>query len=404
MKKKILIRGPVLSQSGYGEQARFALRALRSREDLFDIYVQPTRWGQTGWLWENTEERRWMDERITKTAHYTREGGVIDISLQVTIPNEWENLAPINIGYTAGIESDKVAPEWIHKSSEMDRIIVVSNHSKKVFKNTTATVENKITGMKTKIETKTPIDSVGYAIRTTNPEPITNFNPEYDFNFLCVSQWGPRKNFQKTVQWWVEEFHDQKLGLVLKTSIANNSYIDRMKTEELVQGVLSKYENRKCKVYVLHGDLSDGQMSWLYQHDKVKCLVNIAHGEGFGLPMFEAAQNALPVMTVGFSGQMDYLNQNGKEYYTKVDHEMKEINKDAVWPGVLQEESKWAFADQGSYKMQLRKVRKNWKSAKKKAEKLQTIVNENYTEKNVYEKFCNSIIKTFSEEQVNEIK
>ena len=41
MKKKILVRGPVLSQSGYGEQARFALRSLRSREDLFDIYVQP---------------------------------------------------------------------------------------------------------------------------------------------------------------------------------------------------------------------------------------------------------------------------------------------------------------------------------------------------------------------------
>ena len=41
MKKKIFVRGPVLSQSGYGEQSRFALRALRYREDLFDIYIQP---------------------------------------------------------------------------------------------------------------------------------------------------------------------------------------------------------------------------------------------------------------------------------------------------------------------------------------------------------------------------
>ena len=38
MKKKILVKGPVLSQSGYGEQAGFALRALKCREDLFDIY------------------------------------------------------------------------------------------------------------------------------------------------------------------------------------------------------------------------------------------------------------------------------------------------------------------------------------------------------------------------------
>ena len=40
MNKKILLRGPVLSQSGYGEQARFALRSLRSKEDLFD-WVDP---------------------------------------------------------------------------------------------------------------------------------------------------------------------------------------------------------------------------------------------------------------------------------------------------------------------------------------------------------------------------
>jgi len=39
MRKKILLKGPLLTRSGYGEQARFALRALRSREDLFDIYI-----------------------------------------------------------------------------------------------------------------------------------------------------------------------------------------------------------------------------------------------------------------------------------------------------------------------------------------------------------------------------
>ena len=38
MRKTIILRAPVLTRSGYGEQSRFALRALRSREDLFDIY------------------------------------------------------------------------------------------------------------------------------------------------------------------------------------------------------------------------------------------------------------------------------------------------------------------------------------------------------------------------------
>ena len=67
MKKKIFVRGPVLSQSGYGEQARFALRCLRSREDLFDIYINPINWGQTGWIWEENEFRNWLDSRILET-------------------------------------------------------------------------------------------------------------------------------------------------------------------------------------------------------------------------------------------------------------------------------------------------------------------------------------------------
>ena len=37
--KKVLVRGPALSQSGYGEHTRFLLRALRSREDIFDIHL-----------------------------------------------------------------------------------------------------------------------------------------------------------------------------------------------------------------------------------------------------------------------------------------------------------------------------------------------------------------------------
>ena len=143
MKQKIILKGPVLSQSGYGEQARFALRALRSREDLFDIYIVPTNWGQTGWVSDANEERTWMDQRIAQTHIHTQQGGQFDISVQVTIPNEWERIAPINIGYTAGIETTKVAPVWLQKANEMDKIIVVSNHSKDVFENTTYQGQNR---------------------------------------------------------------------------------------------------------------------------------------------------------------------------------------------------------------------------------------------------------------------
>ena len=117
MKKKILLKGPLLTRSGYGEQARFALRSLRSREDLFDVFIQPLQWGKTSWTTEMDEERLWIDQTIEKTIGYIQQGGQFDISLQVTIPNEFEKLAPINVGYTAGIETTKIAHQWIQKAN-----------------------------------------------------------------------------------------------------------------------------------------------------------------------------------------------------------------------------------------------------------------------------------------------
>ena len=131
MLKKVLLKGPVLSRSGYGEQSRFALRSLRSRTDLFDIYIVNIPWGRTGQITNFDEEAIFIHETLLKTQQYVQQGGKFDVSLQVTIPNEFEKIASVNIGYTAGIETTKVSPQWIGKSNEtVDKVIVVSNHSR----------------------------------------------------------------------------------------------------------------------------------------------------------------------------------------------------------------------------------------------------------------------------------
>ena len=67
------------------------------------------------------------------------------MSLQITIPNEFEKICSKNIGYTAGIETDKVAPIWLQKGNEMDKILVVSNHAKNSYQGTKATAKNEQT-------------------------------------------------------------------------------------------------------------------------------------------------------------------------------------------------------------------------------------------------------------------
>ena len=141
----------------------------------------------------------------------------------------------------------------------------------------------------------------------------------------------------------------------------------------------------------MHGDLSNGQMAYLYRHNKIKSIINIAHGEGFGLPLFEAAREGLPIISIGWSGQVDFLHHKGKDYYTPVEFTIGPIQKEAVWKGVLEESSHWAYAEQGSYKMKLREVHKNWEDANSKAIELKGIIEEKYSDKNLYENFVNEV-------------
>ena len=227
---------------------------------------------------------------------------------------------------------------------------------------------------------------------------------EYDFNYLTMAQWGPRKNLFNTIKWFVEENFDQEVGLIVKTFIRRGTILDREHTEKRIRDLLEKYDDRKCKIYLLHGDMTQKEVNSLYSHPKVKAYISLTHGEGFGLPLFEAAYNGLPVICPGWSGQCDFLyapfeNKSKKKkvklhpYFAEVEYTLGPIPKEAVWKGVLEEDSMWCYAQEGSYKMRLRQVRKNYDKWKKKANYLQKWILENFKEDDQYDKFANFILK-----------
>jgi len=357
MKKKIFFRGPLLTRSGYGEQSRFALRALRSRPDLFEIFIQPLQWGKTSWVNENTVDRQWIDHAIEKTIAYVQHGGQYDASFQVTIPNEWEKIAPVNIGYTAGIETTKVAHQWIAKGNEMDFIVVVSDHARDSYKNTVWTAQDNKTQQQFELKLNTPIRTVSYPAKKFDTLPDVELNLEYDFNFLTVAQFGPRKNLPNTVGWFVEEFRNEEVGLVLKTNIAKNCVMDKERVFNDLRNLLNnKYADRKCKIYLLHGDMTDEEMHSLYAHPKIKALVALTHGEGFGLPLFECAYSGVPVICAGWSGQLDFLydqETNDRNFYD-VAYDLQAIPDEVVWENVIIKESMWAYPREESSKQRMR--------------------------------------------------
>ena len=156
-------------------------------------------------------------------------------------------------------------------------------------------------------------------------------------------------------------------------------------------------DKRKCKVYLIHGELTEGELRWLYTHPTMRALINIAHGEGFGLPLFEAACNGLPLVTLTWGGQMDFIckkNKKGKQVpkVSRVDYDIKQVQPESVWPGVIQEDSMWAFAREASFKRACREILTKEKFYKKEAEILQKHILKNFTSEKMYKEFVDVVL------------
>ena len=200
----------------------------------------------------------------------------------------------------------------------------------------------------------------------------------------------------------MEEFIDREVGLIIKTNIVNNSTMDKFHSEKRLQMLLSDYPERKCKVYLLHGYMNNDEVHSLYSHPKIKALLSLTHGEGYGLPIFEAAYCGLPVVSHDWGGQTDFLympvkgkkskKEKNKAFFTKVEFDVNLIQPEAVWDGVLESDSMWAFPKQGSAKMQLRKVYKEHSRIKSRAKKLQKHLLKEFSEEKIYEKVVSCLI------------
>lgn len=402
--KKVLFRVPILSRSGYGKQAENLLKAALKYPDEIDPYIIPINWGHTSWVSEDTEFRRKIDQIIAKTTHLQRANQIAaDVSVQCTIPNEFMNLAPININYCAGIETNRISTEWVEKSNLYTKIFLVSEFAKEVYLNTSYDVQDKQTGQKiSNYKVQSPIEVFTFPYENYGLEENFKLDLKYDFNFLIIAQWGPRKNLENTLRWWMEEFHDKEVGLVLKISIRNMSTSDRFYCEKRLEGFLKLWENKKAQVVLLHGDMTERELGSLYNHEKIKSLINISHGECFGLPMFEAACHGMPIITTDFGGQRDFLYApkedkktqkiKNKAHFCKVDFDLAPIQPEAVWNGVLEKNSLWAFPKEGSFKVSCKEMINNYQYFKSLAKKLREYLQEKYNEEEIHKAFVESLL------------
>lgn len=353
--KSVLLRGPILTSSGYGvhtrQIAKWLFRDVGPKLGL-DISTEPLPWGKTHWLLNPDLEDGLVGE-VMQAANNKK--SFYDVTIQVQLPNEWNPyLGGFNIGVTAGVETDKCNPAWVDNINRMDLVIVPSEFTKQTFLNTG--------------EVKTPIvvipesyPEVFDALASEDMKPI-DLKLKTKFNFLLVGQLtgtnvdNDRKNIPYTIKWMAELFDGQPdVGIVVKTNCGAATELDKRN----VQSILSKLISEVSKptgptFYLLHGHMTDEEMKGLYTHPDIKALVNLTHGEGYGLPILEAAACDLPVIVTDWSGHLQFLKE-GK--YIGVDYIMGDIHESRVDNQIFMPGVKWAYPTEVDSKRRLSKFK-----------------------------------------------
>ena len=364
MKPTLVFQGPVATRSGYGDHARDLLHSLY-KLDKFDIKIVSLRWGQTPMdaLNYDNEFHKWIIENIIPGVQEKP-----DIFIQVTVPNEFQPLGFYNIGITAAIETTHSPIEWVHGCNRMDLIIVPSEHSKKSLVDSVYTEQDRRTGQvisQHKILKPIEVLFEGFNESFGN-DVVTNVSEldqiKEDFAFLFVGHWlrgdlgEDRKNVGMMIKTFAMAFKNEKVkpALVLKTSSAGFSVLDREATIKKIKQALGK-EYGKVPVYLIHGDLTEAEMDGMYNHPKIKAMLNFTKGEGFGRPLLEFSLSGKPILVSNWSGHLDFLKSGA----ILLDGELKNVHESAADQFLLKE-AKWFSVNISEALTKMKDVFKNY--------------------------------------------
>ena len=388
----MLICAPVTSRSGYGAHARDLVWSF-IQHDKYDIKIIDVRWGEcprNALDKNNTRDKQLLDCILPTPPQIDRQP---DIYVDIRIPNEFAQHGKFNIGITAGIETTAVSQNWLESCNKMDLIIVPSEHSKVGFVNTVYDkVQQLADGKQQKVgelKLEKPIEVLFEGADEDIYKPLKHDEIDSDFfnllnekvpekfAFLFVGQWTQgsfgedRKDISKLIKLFYETFANQEKqpALILKTHGATFSILDKDETLQKINFVKQMFPKdvKLPNVYLLHGDFTDEEMNSLYNHPKIKSMVSLTHGEGFGRPLLEATMTGLPVMTTSWSGHLDFLNPDKSML---IGGELQPVPKSMHWKDIIIPESKWFVVNDNSTRGALKHAISNRYDIKNKAKSL----------------------------------
>ena len=317
-----------------------------------------------------------------------------DVFIQVSVPNEFQKIGKYNIGITAGIETTAVPHEFIQGANNMDLIVTTSEHSRKGFDVVYDKIDENTRQKTGELKLEVPIEvlfegaDLNVYKKTSEISEIVKdelSSIKDDFCYLFVGHWlkgdfgQDRKDVAGMISTVCEAFKRKSAknrpGLVLKTSHAGFSILDRDEMMQKIQSITAPYGDKAPNIYLLHGDLTDDEMNSLYNHPKIKAMVSFTKGEGFGRPLLEFGLTGKPIIASNWSGHIDFLN---KEYCTLLPGSLTDVHKSASDKFIVQG-TQWFTVDYPYAANVLQDVMQNYKQYLSKSRKQTQYVKDNFS-------------------------
>ena len=375
-KPTLVVSCPVDTYSGYGARSRDFVQSIIDT-DKYEVKILSQRWGGTRFGYLKDHKNVSLASRIVP--QLTAQP---DVWIQITVPNEFQKVGKYNIGVTAGIETTLCDPSWIEGCNRMDLVIVSAQHAKQVFEQTKFNMQDSNTGqitgvveLKAKVEVVFEGADIDKYIPLALPTKLDLSDVKESFCFLTVGHWlqgslgEDRKNIGYTIKAFLETFKNKRdqPALILKVQAgAGTSIMDREAVLDKIDAIRKTVKGTLPNIYVLHGELSDAEVNELYNHTKVKAMISLTKGEGFGRPLLEFSLVNKPIIASGWSGHIDFLDN---QYTKQIGGTLTNVHPSAVVDKMIIAEGQWFTPDDALVGKALKDVFEDYKPYKELAKR-----------------------------------
>lgn len=334
---KVAYLGPLKDYSGYGEANRHAVAALYTAGvdvigKLVSYSQESADFGNIGAL---------VNDLCEKEGEYR-------IKILHTTPDQYQRYmepGKYHVGHFFW-ETDKVPADFAAGLNLMDEIWTGSEANAEALRKGGVTKQ---------------VHVFPQAIETDREWPVKYEIPEFpakNFLFYSIFEWTDRKNPEALLNAYWEEFEGQEdVGLVIKTYFRNFTMQNRHMIRREIEAMKAKSKVKKFPPVFLYMDLMDRQQITRL-HRTGDCYVSPHRGEGWGIPIVEAALAGNPVITTTYGGAAEWMVRHnaiiGLDYLLVplkgMEHASKWYSPDQQWADpdyqALKVNMRLAFSDE----------------------------------------------------------